>query len=84
MERTGDKHLLGHAPNSTSGKSKKFKQVSTSRDEASESTTDSDNDTMFDPSRILDKTTKIPGKVTKYVEHFAIQGTSISKSVVWR
>jgi len=35
---------------------------------------------MFDPSRILDKTTKIPSKITKYVENFAIQGTCISKT----
>lgn len=75
-ERTGDTHLLGRAPNSTSGKSRKRKHVSASRNEASESMTDSDNDTMFDPSRILDKTTKIPSKITKYVENFAIQGIS--------
>jgi len=81
-ERTGNTHFSKLAPYSTSGKNRKRKHVSdsedltSSSDEASECTTDSDNDAMFDPSSILDKTTKIPSKITKYVAKFATQGIS--------
>ena len=76
-ERTGNTHFSKHPPYSTSGKNRKRKHVTdsedftSSSDEASECTTDSDNDAMFDPSS---KTTKIPNKITKYVETFATQG----------
>ncbi|CAG2213564.1 uncharacterized protein LOC143063943 [Mytilus galloprovincialis] len=72
---------------SSSGKRKHVEVNTDSGDESEQETENSssdsgessDNDNLFDPSEILKKDTKVPGKISKYIEKYANQG--ITKNV---
>ncbi|VDI51548.1 Hypothetical predicted protein [Mytilus galloprovincialis] len=72
---------------SSSGKRKHVEVNTDSGDESEQETENSssdsgessDNDNLFDPSEILKKGIKVPGKISKYIEKYANQG--ITKNV---